>query len=118
MGDIAGNWTTILLCAVFIAWLVYMAYQARGMSKEQIYEQIKGWLLQAVIIAEQTYGGGTGKLKLSSVYSEFCKAMPWVAKAVTFELFSSFVDKVLAEMKGLLATNTAIAAVVEGKSDE
>lgn len=74
---------------------------------------IRAWLLQAVIFAEQEYGAGTGKLKLSAVYAMFCTALPWLAKLISFSKFSEMVDDALVEMRKLLEGNKAIAQIVE-----
>ena len=81
------------------------------MTKVQRINQIRGWLLQAVILAEAEFGSGTGRLKLSSVYDRFCARFPWLAKIISFEKFGEYVDQVLAEMRQLIAQNGAIAAI-------
>lgn len=117
MQFIIDNWPTLFLCVVMLAWAIIMIIRSKDMSKEELFAQLRGWLLQAVIIAEQQFGGGTGKLKLSFVYDEFCRAMPWLAKVIPFSVFSEYVDKVLVEMRELLSKNGAIASIVEPKGE-
>ena len=57
-------------------------------------------------------GCGTGKLKLRQVYDLFVTRFPWLAKTVSFELFSSLVDDALDEMRDMLDKNEAVKAFV------
>ena len=76
---------------------------------------VKEWLLWAVTEAEKDLGGGTGKLKLRQVYDLFVTRFPWLAKLVSFELFSDMVDEALEQMREMLDTNEAVKAFVEGE---
>ena len=40
---------------------------------------------------------------------------PWLAKIVSFELFSDMVDDALDEMREMLANNQAVKALVNGE---
>lgn len=40
---------------------------------------------------------------------------PWLAKLVSFELFSDLVDDALEDMREMLDTNQAVKAFVEGE---
>lgn len=113
---IQHRYTIVLVCVVVVDIIVYLV-KFRSMSKEERYEQIRGWLLQAVMAAEKELGAGTGKLKLSSVYAEFCKQIPWLAKIISFQKFSGYVDDALDEMREILSKNSAIASVVETKGE-
>ncbi len=113
---IQHRYAIVLACIVVANAVVYLV-KFRSMSKEERYEQIRGWLLQAVMAAEKELGGGTGKLKLSNVYAEFCKQLPWLAKVITFQKFSGYVDDALAEMREILNKNSKIASVVETKGE-
>ena len=106
------HWYTIVL-ALLLAISVYLHIRKFAlMSPKQRYEQIRGWLLQAVLFAEQMYGPGTGKLKLSEVYARFCEELPWLAKVLPFDTFSKYVDDALEEMRKILENNAAIAEIV------
>jgi len=117
MDFIMEHWYTILLGIVVVVNGVIFVVKLRNMSKEERYEQIRGWLLQAVMMAEKEFGSGTGKLKLSNVYAEFCKQLPWLAQIISFKKFSDYVDDALAEMKEILEKNTKIASVIENKGE-
>ena len=117
MNFIIEHWLTILAVIVVVAGGIIYGIKFSRMTEEERYAQIRGWLLQAVMMAEREFGSGTGRLKLSNVYAEFCKQLPWLAKVISFEIFSKYVDDALAEMKEILEHNTAIASVVETKED-
>ena len=68
MEFIVENWYVIVTGIVFIVGGVMAVLRWRNLSTDKKYEQIRGWLLQAVLGAEREFGSGTGKLKLSSVY--------------------------------------------------
>lgn len=74
--------------------------------------KVKAWLLLAVTQAEAELGGGTGQLKLRYVYDLFVERFSWLARIVSFDLFSELVDQALDEMKGMLETNPAAATLV------
>lgn len=113
MNFIIENWYMIIIgiCVIFAAIMGIIAFLKK--SENERHEQIRGWLLQAVIIAEQEYGSGTGKMKLSAVYDAFCDALPWIAKVISFEKFSGYVDEALEEAKKILSANDSMAALAE-----
>lgn len=113
MNFILENWYMIVAGVCLIAAIIFAVVKFSKLSDTQKYETIRGWLLQAVILAEQEYGSGTGKMKLSVVYDQFCKTLPWIAKVLSFEVFSEYVDKALEEAKAILRGNEAIAALAE-----
>lgn len=83
---------------------------------EQI-DKCKEWLVYAVTCAEAELGGGTGQLKLRSVYDLFVQRFPAVAKAVSFDTFSAWVDEALEDMREMLEKNRAVKEMVEGDTD-
>lgn len=107
----------IIVAIILIVGVVIFICKFASLSKEEKYKQIKAWLLQAVLLAEKEFGGGTGSLKLSYVYDQFCKVFPWLAKTISFELFSQFVDQVLKEAEEILKEKPAIAEFVESGSE-
>ena len=117
MEFIVNNWYMILATVVLLASAIYIVVKFfRQPSSEQV-RKVKQWLLIAVIEAEKQFGGGTGTVKLHKVYDLFVARWPWVAKVVPFELFSTWVDEALAEMRELLEKNLAVAAYVYGTED-
>lgn len=115
MDFLIEHWYTILLVIVFLVGGTISVLRFTKLSAAERYDKIRGWLLQAVMLAEREFGSGTGKLKLSAVYDKFCERFPWFAKIITFELFSKYVDDALDEMRSILQKNEAIAQIVEGE---
>ena len=113
MDFIIKNWYGILLAVLLAISIGLNIYKYSKLSPAQQYAQIRGWLLQAVLWAEGMYGSGTGRLKLSEVYSWFCEELPWIAQVISFETFSQYVDDALEEMRELLSNNDAIADIVK-----
>lgn len=112
------NWHMIVIgLAVIVAAIIFIIRFFKQ-SNQVKYEQIRGWLLQAVILAEQEYGSGTGRMKLSAVYDAFCIALPWIARVISFETFAKYVDEALDEAKEILAKNAEMAALAETMINE
>lgn len=118
MEFIIENWPLIVAALAVIAAVVVAVARFVGLPTEKQLAKVKEWLLWAVTEAEKDLGGGTGKLKLRQVYDLFVQWFPWLAKAVSFELFSSLVDEALDEMREMLDNNQAVKAFVEGPSNE
>jgi len=115
MNWIIENWF-ILLGLISLGSVALIAVKHYwGLPTNTQIAQIKAWLLWAVVEAEKELGGGTGKLKLRFVYDLFIAKFPLVAKVISFELFSAWVDEALVEMKELLATNEKVAQFVAPK---
>lgn len=118
MEFVVNNWYMILAAVVLLAAIAYTLIRFfRQPSGEQI-RKVKAWLLIAVIEAEKRFGGGTGTVKLRTVYDLFVARWPWVAKVVPFETFSGWVDEALTEMRELLENNLAVAAYVYGAAED
>lgn len=112
------NWPLIVGAVAVVAAAGVAIARFVGLPTEEQLAKVKEWLLWAVTEAEKDLGGGTGKLKLRQVYDLFVTRFPWLAKLVSFELFSSMVDEALEEMREMLKTNEAAKAFVEGVGNE
>lgn len=86
-------------------------------SDEQL-AKVREWLLYAVTEAERELGGGTGQLKLRSVYDMFVLRFPKLVALISFDLFSELVDEALVDMREMLEKNQAVKAIVVGDSNE
>lgn len=82
-------------------------------TKEQI-AALKEWMLWAVSYAEKSLGSGTGKLKLRYVYDMFLEKFPYIAKYLTFEKFSEYIDEALEQMKKIIEENVKVQAYIIG----
>lgn len=115
MEFIIENWPIIVAALAAVAVLTAAVVTFAGLPTEAQLAKVKEWLLWAVTEAEKDLGGGTGKLKLRQVYDLFVTRFPWLAKLVSFELFSDMVDEALEQMREMLDTNEAVKAFVEGE---
>ena len=88
-------WHIIMAVAALPAVAVLFVCRCFGLPRDAQLNKVREWLLGAVTEAEKNLGGGTGKLKLRQVYDLFVTRFPWLAKTVSFELFSSLVDDAL-----------------------
>lgn len=109
------NWYIILTAMALGALAVVAVVRFFRLPREKQMENVRQWLLGAVTAAEKELGGGTGKLKLRTVYDAFLTKFPWLAPVVPFEQFSGLVDDALEEMRKLLADNKAVQQLVTGE---
>lgn len=113
------NWfliVALLSCGAVGIWLVI---RFLSMPTEKQKEKIKEWMKWACIEAERALQSGTGQLKLREVWNMFCAvpAFTWVARIISFEVFSIWVSEALAEVKQMLISNKALAEYVYGKDN-
>ena len=109
------NWYVALgIIAVLVA-AGFAVYKFFGLPTKSQISKIKEWLLYAVVECEASLGSETGILKLRMCYDMFVARFSLVAKIISFDRFSAWVDEALDEMKELLEENEAIKNVVEGK---
>lgn len=109
-----NNWYLIVAAVAVIAGIIFVAVKFFKMpTKEQI-NCLKEWLKLAVIQAEKELGEKTGQAKLRYVYDLFLTKFNWLAKVITFEQFSAYVDEALEWMRNQLESNEAIKNIVSG----
>ena len=118
MSWLIENWYLIVggvALVGFVSWLIYNFFM---LPTEEQQEKVKEWLIWACIEAEKALQSGTGQLKLRQVYDAFCSvpAFTWIAKVVSFDLFSMWVADALSEVKEMLINNKALAEYVYGKT--
>ncbi len=117
MEGIINNWYMILVLIAALASAGVTVYRYFNLPSEAQLAKVREWLLWAVTEAEKELGGGTGKLKLRQVYDLFVTRFPWLAKVVSFDLFSSLVDDALEDMREMLKTNQAVKVLVNGEEE-
>lgn len=120
MEFIINYWYIIVAVIAALVVAGVAIYRYFGLPSDAQLAKVREWLLWAVTEAEKELGGGTGKLKLRQVYDLFVTRFPWLAKVVSFELFSDMVDDALDEMREMLQNNKAVQQLVsgEGAQDE
>lgn len=103
---------------IFFALLFAMIIIALIVAVKVFGEQkVKNWLVWAVGEAEKQFGGGTGQLKLRSVYNEFVKMFPKLSLIITFSRFSFLVDEALDILAEMLK-NDKIANIISQAKEE
>ncbi len=115
MKFLVENWFVIVALAVLGACAGFAIYKFAKMPSDKQFSKVREWLLYAVTVAEKELGAGTGKIKLRYVYDMFVQRFGWLAKIITFEMFSIMVDDALGDMKSMLENNEAIQKLVAGK---
>lgn len=88
----------IAAAGLFVVWFFKQ-------TKEKQIEMLQQWLILAVVRAEKELGEGTGQLKLRYVYDKFIKEFKFLAKVISFEEFSKYVDDALEAMKHMIQNN-------------
>lgn len=108
-----NNWQYIVVGIIALGGIGVGIYKFFKLPKEQRYQKVSQWLLYAVTEAEKKLGGGTGKIKLSTVYDMFISKFPILSTVLPFSTFSYLVDKALESMKELLETNVKVAEYIK-----
>lgn len=110
---VTANWFLIVALAAAGISAGVAIYKFAGLPTEKQLKKVREWLLYAVTMAEKELGGGTGQIKLRYVYDWFLQVFPWLAKMISFEVFSGLVDEALEEMKSMLEKNNAVKNILE-----
>lgn len=118
MKFITENWFVIVAIAAMGGSIGYAIYTFCKMPSEKQLKKVREWLLYAVTTAEKELGAGTGKIKLRYVYDMFVARFDWLAKVITFDMFSMMVDDALEQMKAMLERNEAAQKFVTGDVNE
>ena len=96
---IIDNWSLLVVLGIIVAYIFISGKKS-----------IKEWLVYGVMMAEQEWGSGTGKLKLKEVYDAFVARYPVFAVILPFAVFSLWVDEALVEMRKIIESNLEIKA--------
>lgn len=117
MKFITENWFVLVALAATVAAGGYTIYTFVKMPSDKQLNKVREWLLYAVTKAEKELGGGTGQIKLRYVYDMFVARFAWLAKVISFEMFSMMVDEALDKMKNMLENNKAMQKLVTGTNE-
>ena len=112
------NWYIIVAILAGIATLIGAVIAFFKLPVAAQKERIKQWLLWAVSLAEQKFGGGTGQLKLREVYDKFITKFPFISKIISFQTFSNLVDEALVDMKEMLEKNNNINDIISNSKGQ
>ena len=107
------NWSVFLGLAVGVVLIIIGAISFSKLPKEEQIAKVKELLLAWVTQAEKELGGGTGPIKLRTVYDRFAKQFPALFTVIGFDTFSDWVDEALEQMEALLQ-DERVKSYVEG----
>lgn len=107
------NWSVFLGLAVGAVLIIIGAISFSKLPKEEQIAKVKELLLAWVTQAEKELGGGTGPIKLRTVYDKFAKQFPALFTVISFDTFSDWVDEALEQMEALLK-DERVKSYVEG----
>ncbi len=117
MNWLIDNWYLLVTAAAVVATVVFAIKRFLGLPTDQQIENFKEWLKWAVTEAEKDLGSGTGQLKLRMVYDMALSKFSWIAKLITFEEFSIWVDEALLWLNKQLESNNAVIEMVKGEDN-
>lgn len=109
-----NNWAAVVGIVAVIILIAYNGKRFLQLTPAAQRERIRKCLLAWVVQAEAELGGGTGRVKLSTVYGIFVTTFPIIKNFVSFDTFSLWVDDALDEMREMLSNNESLKQVVEG----
>ena len=112
------NWYIIVAILAGIATLIGAGIALFKLPVAAQRDRIRQWLLWAVSLAEQKFGGGTGQLKLREVYDKFITKFPFISKIISFQTFSNLVDDALVDMKEMLDKNDNINDIISNNKGQ
>ena len=118
MKYIVENWFVIVGMIAVCAAGGYAVYVFVKMPSDKQLNKVREWLLYAVTKAEKELGGGTGQIKLRYVYDMFVARFEWLAKVITFDMFSMMVDEALEQMRTMLDSNEAVQKLIANEAGE
>ena len=107
------NWSVFLGLAAGIVLIIAGVISFSKLPKDEQIAKAKKLILKWVTQAEKDLGGGTGPIKLLTVYEIFAKQFPALFKIISFETFSGWVDEALEQMEALLQ-DERVKSYVEG----
>ena len=116
MNWLIENWFLLVALVALLGVAICFILRFLGLPTEKQTVKVKEWLIWACIESEKALQSGTGQLKLRQVYDMFCAvpAFTWVAKIISFELFSDWVSDALVTVKEMLISNNTLAEYVYG----
>lgn len=102
---LATHWQLVVGAIIIALTAIITFFRFNKKSVQEQINQVKEWLLYAVMAAEKELGSGTGALKLRYVYDMFITKFPLMVALIPFSTFSEFVDEALDKLKDILATS-------------
>lgn len=107
------NWKAMVGLLIIIVVIVLSVAEFVKKPREEQINDLKNWLLYACVEAEKIFKSNMGVIKLRWVYDLFLTKFPALAKIITFELFSAWVDEALEKMRKLIESNKSLKEYIE-----
>lgn len=111
------NWFILVGVLAIVVFVVVYCWKFTGMPTDEQIRCVKEWLKYAVAMAEKELQSGTGQLKLRLVYQRFIETFPTIAKVVSFEVFSEWVDDALVWLNDQLSQNKNVKNLIESGNE-
>jgi len=109
MDNVINNWYLYIATISVVILAAMTIHQFLRKPTIEQYNQVKEWILYAVIEAEKTLGSKTGQIKLRMVWDMFLERFPHISPFVTFDMFSGWVDVALIKMREMIQSNKAVS---------
>lgn len=109
-----NNWYLFVALLAMVSFVAIEFIRRRALPTEEQLSQLVELLKYAVTEAEKKFGSKMGQLKLREVYAYIISKLPWVAKLISFEAFSGYVDDALEWMRIEIDKNPAFKNYVFG----
>lgn len=113
MNILIENWAVVFAIACVLCMVLATVISFTKLPNTEKVKNVKEWLKWAVVQAEKELGSKTGQLKLRMVYDMFVNRFPEIAKFISFNTFSSWVDEALEWMRNQLESNDAVKKIIE-----
>ena len=111
------NWFILVGVLAIVVFVVVYCWKFTGMPTDEQIRCVKEWLKYAVAMTEKELQSGTGQLKLRLVYQRFIETFPAIAKVVSFEVFSEWVDDALVWLNDQLSQNKNVKNLIESGNE-
>lgn len=113
MNWLIDNWTLLVAGGAVLAVVVVTVILFFKKSYSEQFNNLKEWLLYAVMEAEKQLGEKMGQAKLRMVYDMAVQRFGWIAKILPFETFSKWVDEALDVFRNMLDSNEKMEEYVK-----
>lgn len=117
ISNIIEYWAIIVSLAAITGLLGYGVFIFAKRPTNEKLDKLRNWLIYATLEAEKELGSNTGQMKLRYCYDLFLIKFPALAKVISFETFSEFVDEALDRMKELLEVSKELQAYVDTNAE-
>ncbi len=102
------NGTLIIVALVVGVYIGVSCYSFFSRPRSEQIDDVREWLLGIVQLLDREFESGEGSLKLRAAYDMFLVRFPWLARFVSFRMFSNLVDEALERVETMLTKREAV----------